>query len=157
MRLFYAIAVAFVGGAGAAGFSASAHANGTEGLCFDKDTLTYIACPAAPAPVPAPAPAAPPPPPPPTVFAPLWGGCYVGVHAGGQESEVETRSVDGTSFTNFTDRREPEGATGGAQVGCLLPVAGGLVVGFELDGSAVDGSSSGSGVADPAASSRARS
>lgn len=142
-----AIFIAATTGLSAVATIAGANSAAAEAQCFDKGTLSYVDCPkpAAPvAPPPAPAPvfAAPP--------APLWGGCYVGVHVGYTRSKTETRVQDGTPTSTFDEQNEDESVAGGGHVGCLFDAPGQFVLGFEVDGTGVNLGGS-SAAANPAA------
>ena len=101
--------------------------------CFDKGTLSYIDCPQpAPLPAPAPAPVAYTPP------APLWTGFYLGAHAGYEFSELEgTSAAIAAALTLSDDTFDLDGFLAGGQLGYLHQFQNDVVLGLEIDASAV--------------------
>lgn len=119
MKLLSSAAVA------ALAVAATAPVAAAQERCFDKSTLTYVDCPAAPAPAPAPLPP-----------APSFTGFYVGAHGGFAQAFYDVTAGTGANFPTIGEF-EADGMMLGAHVGYQHQFDSNIVLGVEIDGSYV--------------------
>lgn len=113
MRIFFAAAIA------ALGFSGPALANGhVEGKCFDKASLSYVDCPG----------------------GYDWSGFYIGAHVGYAETGFDGLYDDtNILFDVSADGLDVSGLAYGGQAGYNYQFPSNLVLGIEVDVSALNG------------------
>lgn len=101
-----------------------------EEKCFDKGTLSYVDCPKAVEPVAAPAPIE-------IIEAPSWSGFYIGAHAGYAWADMQSsQSVPAVPLSASQDY-DVDGFLVGGQIGGQHQFSNNVVLGAEIDASAV--------------------